>query len=324
MIRDWHGVTRGYVRGDGATAGSLRELVEFWLVLDRSGVLAAWGELDDPFATIVRGVRQAPCRTPAVSQTIERREDRAWIDVFIEAVTDVARTARDPVLALGGGVDAAAVLVAWRASGIALPTVATLATGLAEYDEVEPAKAIAGALGVRCEVIEVRPDELVAMARDAVIAAETPLYNLHPVHRLAVAREARRRGATTLVTGDGADAVFAHRPDLDYVPIVAALTRAAGLGLASPFFADAIVEQTLLDPTKRATRDYLRANGLGRVADAPKRSRLLPACDILPVLEHDRLEQLARRLDITLRIDTDRRRVGWLTLDHLVHHLEPG
>jgi asparagine synthase (glutamine-hydrolysing) len=326
--RDWHGVERAYVRDDG-TATALRALVRLPVRLDRLGVLAAWGEpperpgsstrtgLSDAYElrTVVAGVRQLGCRA-------SQPRELSWVDAFEESVASVARCARDPVLALGGGIDAAAVLVAWRASGIAMPAVCTLATGIADYDEVADALAIAAAIGVRCEVIDVCPDALVALAPEAATAAETPLYNLHPVHRLALAREARRRGGATLVTGDGADAVFRGRPDLDYVPVVAALTRAAGLALASPFFADAVVDGTALDPTKRLARDYLRANGLGWLADRSKRPRLVPALDVSAILAVDRIERLARALDLAPALETDRMRVGWATLDHLVRHLE--
>jgi len=237
---------------------------------------------------------------------------------FEAEVARIAAGARDPIVALGGGLDAAAVLVAWRASGVAMPAVATLATGLLDYDEVAEAEAIAKALDVRCEVLRVTPSELVALAPDAAIAAETPLYNLHPVHRLAVARAARATGAATLVTGDGADACFAGRPDLDYVPIVAALTGAGRLALASPFLAPAVIAATPQDPRKHLLRDYLREH-LGALADRPKHVRLLPPL-ALP-LDRARIDLLAHTLGLPLQLERDHRRVGWHTLDHVVRHL---
>jgi len=314
--RDWHGLVRGYLRDDGTMSASLHELARSPLQLDRRGVLAAWSELDAPCSTVVAGVLQLPCAR------LDRAPDDDWPRVFEAAVAEVASAAREPVLALGGGVDAAAVLVAWRASGRAMPVVCTLATGLVDYDEVEVALAIAAQLGTRCEVVEVPPPELVALAPRAAIAAEAPLYNLHPVHRLALALAARRRGAKVLVTGDAADAVFAGRPDLDYVPIIAALTRSAELELASPFFAEAVIRATATDPTKRAARDYVRAHGLGWLADRRKQPRLLPALELSPILDRERIVKLARRLELSARLDTDRQRVGWATLDHLARTLE--
>ena len=308
MTRDWHGVTPAYRRDDGARATSLFDLPG---ALARDGVLAAWGELDDPFATVVAGVRREPCAAIAPVAG-------GFLASFEAEVARIAAGARDPIVALGGGLDAAAVLVAWRASGVAMPAVATLATGLLDYDEVAEAEAIAKALDVRCEVLRVTPSELVALAPDAAIAAETPLYNLHPVHRLAVARAARATGAATLVTGDGADACFAGRPDLDYVPIVAALTGAGRLALASPFLAPAVIAATPQDPRKHLLRDYLREH-LGALADRPKHVRLLPPL-ALP-LDRARIDLLAHTLGLPLQLERDHRRVGWHTLDHVVRHL---
>ncbi|MCX5741048.1 MAG: asparagine synthase-related protein, partial [Proteobacteria bacterium] len=243
MERDWHGLAYAYRRIDGVSASALRAIVPTPVVLDRDGVRAAWGEVDDPYATIVTGVRRAPCQ----QLKLEPLAFGAWIARLETEVARIANTAVEPVLALGGGLDAAAVLVAWRESGVAMPAVATFSTGLADYDEVELARRIARTVGVACEVVEVSPAELVARAPAAAVAAETPFYNLHPVHRLVLA-QVRGRGGATLVTGDGADAVFAHRRDLDYVPYVVALARAAGLATASPFFADDVVVATPHDP----------------------------------------------------------------------------
>ena len=309
----WHGIEPEYVRGD-TTGRTLRELASRPLRLDRDGVLAAWGVRDDPFATVVAGVRRAPTRARRASAT-------AWVATFEAAVAEIARSSRDPVLALGGGVDAAAVLVAWRATGRAMPATCTLATGLADYDELEVTLEIARTFGVRCDAIDARPDELVALVPEAVAVAETPLYNLHPVHRLALARAVRNRGGATLVTGDGADAVFAGAPDLDYVPIVAALTRAANLALRSAFFDNAVIDCTQRDPSKRAVRDYLRSNDLGWLADCPKRSRWVPPLDLAPILDRDRIARLARDLDLPPNLADDRGRVGWATLDHLARSL---
>lgn len=315
--RDWHGIAYAYRRTDGATAANLRALASQVPMLDVDGVRAAWGEVDDPYATIVTGVRRAPCK----QLQLHPLAFGAWIARFETAVHRIAHAAVEPVLALGGGLDAAAVLLAWRESGVAMPAVATFATGHASYDEVELAQRIAQVAGVACEIVEVSPAELVARTPAAAIAAETPFYNLHPVHRLVLA-QVRGRGGATLVTGDGADAVFGHRRDLDYVPYVVALARAAGLATASPFFFDEVVVATPHDPSKQFLRTYLRERKLGWLADAPKRRRLVPELDLEPILDRARIAKLAARLGLTLDLSTDRARVGWVTLDHLVRDLE--
>lgn len=317
-MRDWHGLIPQYRRADGSTATTLRAAtVGGAITYDLDGIRAAWGQVDDPYATIVLGVRRAPCQQLA----LEPLAFGAWTARFEDAVAHIANAAVEPVLALGGGLDAAAVLLAWRASGVAMPAVATFATGLAEYDEVELARSIARDVGVTCEVVEVSPAELVARAPAAAIAAETPFWNLHPVHRLVLA-QVRGRGGATLVTGDGADAVFRHRRDLDYVPHVVALARAAGLSTASPFFADELVRATPNDPRKQYLRMYLRERKLGWLADRAKRSRLVPELDLSPILDRARVMKLAARLELTLDLTSHRAQVQWATLEHLVRDLE--
>lgn len=320
MTRDWHGITRSYEHA-GGTATSLKGAVQALktVVLDAHGVRAAWGEVDDPYATVLAGVRQAACR-PRAPRALED-----WAAAFEREVARIAALVPNSVLALGGGLDGAAVLVAWRASGHPMPHVMTLATGLPGYDEVEDARAIAAHAGVPLEVVTATPAELIAMTPEAVRAIETPLYNLHPVHRLAIARAAARRGAWTLVTGDGADSIFAGAPDLDYVPLVAALARCTGLAHCSPFLADVLVDGTEPDPTKGALRVYLRARGLAWLADRPKKLRRLPAfalAELAPIHDAGRVEALSRGLGLPPRLDDDRRRTGWVTLDHLVRFLE--
>lgn len=276
--RDWHGIARTRLTRP--------------IVLDRDGVRAAWGEVDDPYATIARGVRQPPCKA------IARRGGR-----FDAALETAVAELPGGVVALGGGVDGAAVLVAWRASGRPLPRCVTRRIGAADYDEVEVALAIAGQLGARCDVIDI---DLVALAPEAAVLAQAPFYNLHPVSRLGLAR-----AAGPLITGDGADAVFRGVPDLDYVPLVAALGVAR-----SPFFDEALIAATPIDPDKTALRDYLRARGLGWLADRPKQRRLAPALDLEPIADRARIERLARELDLPPRLDA-----GWVTLDFLAREL---
>jgi asparagine synthetase B (glutamine-hydrolysing) len=272
--------------------------------IDRDGVLAAWGQRNDPTATIVAGVRRV------VSEMVGARAVTGdWVRAFEAAVARIARRARAPVVALGGGLDGAAVLAAWRASGVAMPTVVTAATGLDGYDEIDDALAIAALYGCRCQPIDVTPDAIVRAIPEAAAIGETPLYNLHPVTRLVLAREAFARGHDVLVTGDGGDAVFAGVPDHDYVPIVAAYTR-AWLAHASPYSDDAVIAATPIDPMRRVLRDYVGD-------DRPKRPRRMPDLAVDPVADRDRIEQLARVIDRPPAID-----VRWVTLDHTVRELE--
>jgi asparagine synthetase B (glutamine-hydrolysing) len=318
---DWHGSGRGYLRHrDGAVAGSLHALAEPPFLLDPVGVRAAWGLADAPDHTVLRGLG----RTPSSPPPARARSPASWAAAFEAEVHRLAATARAPALALGGGLDAAAVLAAWRATGAPLPTVLTLRTGLPGYDEVEDARFIATALGARCEEVSIAPAQLVELLPRAVAAIGAPLYNLHPVGRLALARAARARGFQTLVTGDGADAVFAGRPDLDYVPLVAELTRAGGMEPASPFFSPELIAATLAagpDPEKAALRAYAEPFlGAGH-AQRPKHARWMPPLDLSVHVRRLELDRIALELGVPLRLDPDRAAVGFISLELLLRSL---
>jgi len=194
-----------------------------------------------------------------------------------------------------------------------MPAVATMATGLAGYDEVDAAVTIAARYGCTCETVEISVDDIVDAIPEAAVVGETPLYNLHPVTRLVLARELARRGFATLVTGDGGDAAFAGVPDHDYVPIVAAYTSAY-LAHASPYVDPIVIAASIAAGSGADDRGVLR----GYVGDdRPKRPRMMPALDVARVIDRARIDQLARQLGLAPRAD-----VRWATLDYLVRDLE--
>jgi asparagine synthase (glutamine-hydrolysing) len=320
-MKDWHGLDRGYRRtSDGRRAIRLKDLAQRPLQLDPIGVRAAWGMVRAPRRTALAGILRAP--------PPPRRQRRAgpWSGAFEQDVAGIAARAEAPLLALGGGVDAAAVLCAWRNSGKPLPAVVTLETGWSDYDEVDAAQAVARHLGARCERARVSPADLLRALPHAVGAAEAPLYNLHPVSRWALAQWAWARGFRTLITGDGADAAFRGAPDLDYVPIVWAMTRDTGMQLESPFLESPTLASTLSrrDPSKSRLRDYLEACGLpAKWTRRPKRPRWMPALDLSSHLRVRRLEAASRQAGLPLDLSTDRARTGWVTLSLLMSSLEP-
>jgi asparagine synthase (glutamine-hydrolysing) len=318
--RDWHGLSRHYRREGGAVeSSSLLALATDESALDLRGVQAAWGQLDAPDHTVFADVRQLPCGhgwKPAAAGDLT--------DVLYAAVEHIAATAANPAIALGGGLDAAVVLAIWKQCGYPVPPLLTIETGLAVYDEVDEARAIATACGAQIITVQVPPDEVLAILGDAVTACETPLYNLHPVVRLALARAARASGFDTLVTGDGADAVFAGVADYDYVPLMSALTRAANVALVSPFFTDEVVSAALAAaPSSGRDKAVLRgiACELGLpewLVDTPKKSRMFPALDLSKYWRAKPTEALGDELELPVCVDSDRDRVGWLTLDQLL------
>ena len=91
----------------------------------------------------------------------------------------------------------------------------------------------------------------------AIAACEAPLYNLHPVSRHLLARAVRADGHTTLISGDGADEIFRGDSGADYLPLVGALTRAAGLTALAPFLAPPLAS-VAPDPDKHELRRLAR------------------------------------------------------------------
>ena len=96
--------------------------------------------------------------------------------------------------------------------------------------------------------------------------------------RFLLAREAARRGHAQLITGDGADSLFARSPSEQLLPIVGALANGAGVALASPFL-DPTVQAAVApkpDPGKAALRAIAARLGLASLARRPKTPRLTP------------------------------------------------
>lgn len=326
--RDWQGAQSCFVRRrDGARADSLRPLVERPTRFDREGVRAAWGlGARDSGAppSVLAGIHHAPRASLPLAS-------RALGESFLSALEEESGRLRAvrgfAALALGGGLDAALVLAGLRAVDAPLPALLTLETGLDGYDEVERAQAIARHFGKPLEIVRAAPGALAALLPRAVSLAETPLHGLHPVGRLALAQAAQARGCAVLFTGDGADAACRGAPDLDYVPIVASLTRGAGLRLASPFF-DAQVIAAARDPAEGKEKLRALATALGLpawITDAPKRARAMPPIDrALFARWEDRaqLERLALQLGEPLRLDSERAALSWITLGLLARALE--
>jgi asparagine synthase (glutamine-hydrolysing) len=238
--------------------------------LDPIGVDAAWGRVHAPTHTCLRAVRALPPSVePSAAPPAPDLET-----ALIAASARSLRSALRPVVALGGGLDAPLAVLAARRAGFTIEHAIHVSVPGTSYDEAEAARATAAALGLAVHELCVSVDELARALPRAVRFAETPLYNLHPVSRALVARIARERGHDALVTGDGADqAARGATEPADYVPVVAAITRASGVGLASPFLDDALVDLLIdaRDPEKKALRELSVAWGLpGYLARRPK------------------------------------------------------
>jgi asparagine synthase (glutamine-hydrolysing) len=204
-------------------------------------------------------------------------------------------------LALSGGLDSALLLAMLRRRGKDL-AIFTLATSLPSYCEREVTLAAARQLGARevC-VFEASAADFIAALPAAIAACETPLFNLHPVSKWLLLGEVRRRGFDTVVTGDGADQVFAGSDPRNYLPIVGAMARAAGVALASPFLDERVIASARthgVDANKSALRSAA-ANLLPReIAHRPKTPRLMPDLDLSRFRNPAADAELARLLGI--------------------------
>lgn len=277
------------------------------VTLDPHGVRAAFGETAADGSTCIAGARLVlPPRL--------RGEHRRGAPGSLHAVLADA-CARLPsgrvALALSGGVDSAALaaLLGDRA------TLYTLAPELPGYSEEAEARAVAERLGLPLRVVRVRAGDYIQSLPDAIEACECPLYNLHPVSRWLLAQAVRADGFDVLVTGDGADEVFRGTSGADYLPIVGALARAAGLAPFAPFLAEEVAESIAEDPHKRALRNLATDLGVpDSIARRPKQPRFAPPIDLSASWDGPRIAALARALGRDLDASTDRARVGWTTL----------
>ena len=243
------------------------------------------------------------------------------------ALAEAMREAPAPIaVALSGGLDSALVLA--LAHELEAETKAVvLAPEMHGYGELEVATQTARQVGAEIVVAHVSAADFRAATPDAIAAMEVPLYNLHPVGKLLLARAARQAGFATLLTGDGADHVLTRDRSADYLPLVSACFDAAGVELRTPFLHDDVIAHVLagpIDPHKSELRT------LGSTLPIPqglvrneKVSRLTPPIDLSPLVPPETIERLADTLGReppNLRADRDH--VRWSTLALLVDAME--
>ena len=297
--------------------------------LDPLGIAHAWGLTDAPEHTCLRGVRALPPaeRTVRAARPAERtvvrwaaNEPRSGLGItLVEAMRAELAVARRPVVALGGGIDAPLAVLAARRAGLEVREAIHVGVPGSSYDESEAARETAAALGLSLHQVCLGPEDLAAALSEAVRLAETPLYNLHPVSRAVVARVALARGHDVLLTGDGADQASRGATErADYVPVVAAITRGAGLRLASPFVDEAVVDRLIAahDPEKNGLRALAVEWGLpAALAERAKVASSAPPLAQAFFPESDVLSRLSFALDRELAwSDDDRTNVGIASL----------
>jgi asparagine synthase (glutamine-hydrolysing) len=264
-------------RGGLQLASEVKALFELGVPTrwDRDAFARAWHAPLPASQTLFEGVRQVPpghlliARAGSVrmhrywdwpappserelDDASERRESEALLAALREAVR-VRMRADVPVgVYLSGGVDSSSVLA--LAAETAHDRVQTWticfdrATFQASeaYDEESIARGTADLWNADFHAVHVGPGDIAAHFADAVAQSETLHQNGHGAAKYLLARAVRQAGHKVVLTGEGADEVFAGYPwaQLDAIaPLTAATTdveidRTLGvvLGAASPSY----------------------------------------------------------------------------------------
>lgn len=204
-----------------------------------AGVPAAWDEdaLRQAFAmhytlpdeTLFRGVRQVEPGSWLDATPDGFRVGRYWdLDYPPEAeerddpraVEDVRRELEEAIqqrlvsdvpvcFQLSGGLDSSAILgLSARMSEQPL-TAFTVSFDTPEYDELSLATESAKHAGARLVPVHATRDALIDALPEAVARAESLAVNLHLPAKLLLSRAIRRAGFKVVLTGEGADEVFA-------------------------------------------------------------------------------------------------------------------
>lgn len=208
-------------------------------------------DLDFPLAAGAPSLDDARVRELLVLEVRERLEDAVRVRLRGDAEVGCL---------LSGGLDSS--LVAALATRLAGPRdLFTIGFETPPYDELEAARATARVLGGRHHELRLTGEALLDALWPAVRAAEGLAVNGHLAAKHLLARFVRSRGVKVLLTGEGADEVFAGYPHLrpsadDPADVIArGIMLEAGEGLP----VDAVRDRLGLVPT------FLRAKAsLGR------------------------------------------------------------
>lgn len=262
-------------------------------------------------------------RVEPVADAIDRGDLRQRLQASLQ---QALASGRHAALALSGGLDSALLLALLAEAGAGALPVYILAVDLPGYNELDAALDTATRLGYRATVVEVGGDAFIDALPDAIAQVEEPLFNLHPVAKLLLARAMRRDGVEVAISGDGADQVINRDRSANYLPLCNALFRAAGVQLHAPFLDPHVVSHLLALPPDR-DKPCLRelAAGLGlqtRLVRGPKHSRLTPPLPLGSLMDRRRIELLSQRLAMpapSLRDPAEQ--VLWTTLLLALDHL---
>lgn len=213
----------------------------------------------------------------------------------LEGVLDSAASGNgETAVAVSGGIDS------WILAGL-LKRLGhrvrgyLLVSGVPGYCERDRAMRLAESAGIECEEVRTSAEEFREALPEFAARIETPIYNLHPVSKLLLARALAKRGIRRIIGGDGADQVMRHDWDCDLLPITFSCFTAMGVELVTPFLDDRVIAICgSPDPGKAPVRELARCLGL---PSFPKRATLFPGVEPQACLAHT-TELLVEHLEV--------------------------
>ena len=333
MIRDPFGFTRLYHDVAGrAAAPTIRALFaaqpDLSHALDREGVAAHLAGRFPPDRTCFAAVRALPPGHRLVAtadglsaqpyETVAKAGD--LLTLLRAAVAKTLANARGRVaVALSGGLDSALVLALVHEVDPSVPAFVLDPRLDDDYGEREAALTTARQIGAEVVVFPASAAEFPDALPAAIAAFETPIYNLHPLAKLLLARAARAAGVTTIVSGDGADQVFGRDDSANYLPLASAAFASVEVALAAPFLEADVVACILATPPDRDKQRLRQAAAQLPIplplVHGPKISKLAPPIALDDLVSHTRLRELATMLALPPPLlRDDRERVRWTTL----------
>ncbi|MES2672741.1 MAG: asparagine synthase-related protein [Pseudomonadota bacterium] len=223
-------------------------------------------------------------------------------------------------LALSGGIDSALILALIKEAAIENIEIYTLATGMQGYCELEITKRTAQYYGVKLNIAKASQVDFVNALPAAIRSCEAPLYNLHPVSKLLLARAMKSDGVDCVISGDAADQVFSGSAANNYLPIVGSIMRGEGIGFVSPFFDKQVVAfgLSVMDSDKSA----LRKLGLSLLPEflqqQKKQPRLAPVMDAGKYWNQKCIDRIAQQINLQPDLANDSLTMLWTTLGMLV------
>jgi len=230
--------------------------------------------------TVFEGVAEGPGPLEALESVARSGVAGGDLETELRAAL---RRADTMDIAISGGIDAWLLASLLRNEGRPVRGW-YLESGVPGYCEKEQVIRMADALEVPCEFAKASATDFLRALPEFVATTESPIYNLHPVSKLLLAKAVAARGVTTLISGDGADQVMGWDWHCDLLPLTLTCFQAAGVRLETPFCSEevaALCRERRVD--KKPIRELAHRYG---VPDVPKRATLFPPPPGIDVVAH--------------------------------------